>query len=110
MTTVRGRISPNTVTSGIPTTFLRAGLPTATVTGTTSALGAGLGLATNLGVLLPITMADGTILAAGGAGARAHFLDLRSTDRLLSVSSAGALASASAGSRWALANPSSHGS
>jgi hypothetical protein len=53
----------------------------------------------HLGVLLRTTMADGTILAEGGAGARARFLALRSMGRPLSVSLAEALASASAGSR-----------
>jgi len=71
---------------------------------------AGLGLTTLHGVLLPTTMADGTILAEGGAGARARFLVLRSMGRPLSVSLAEALASASAGSRWASANRSFRGS
>src|ERR1700719_207382 len=99
MTTVRGRMSRNMAMSGIPTMSPQAGLLIAMATGTTSDLGAGPGLIMRPGDLLRTTMDDGSILAEGGAGARARFLALRSMGRPLSVSLAEALASASAGPR-----------
>jgi len=53
-----------------------------------SHLGAGRGLATSLGVLLPITMAAGIISVRIGAGARARFMRLPIMARHSSDSSA----------------------
>ena len=78
MIPVRGETSRNMAMSGIPTTSRWTGLLTAMAIGTGSALGAGLGLTIPLGVSRRITTVVGTISAAGGAGAQARSLALRS--------------------------------
>jgi hypothetical protein len=84
----------NMVTSGIPTRWKSAGLPTATATGTGLALGVGLGLGMSLGASHRITMAGGSSSAAGGAGARVRYTSVRSmVPRLLVFWAGGAGAS-----------------
>ena len=58
------------VPSGSRIRFQWAGPPIATVIGTTSGLGAGLGSTMRLGVLRPSTMAAGTTSAVIGVGVR----------------------------------------
>jgi len=72
--------------SGIPTMSPRTGLLTAMAMELRRALGLDLGLTTLHGVSLPTTMADGTILVEGGAGAPARSLVPRSMGLPLWVS------------------------
>src|SRR5882757_3631750 len=73
---------------GIRRKWIPAGPRIATVRGITLARGAGAGLATSRGDLLPITMDGGRTSAAVGAGARGRIMRGRSMDLHLSASSA----------------------
>src|SRR3984957_2107328 len=67
-TTARGASNRTSAPSGRPTMLLRIGLPTATVHGITSVLGAGAGSVMSLGVMLPITTDAGEFTGAVGVG------------------------------------------
>src|ERR1700682_822901 len=116
MITVHGAKNRITVRSGIRTQWLSAGLRIATDIGTGLARGAGPGWIMRPGALHRFTMADGHMLAVGGAGARDLSTSVHSMDRRSSalwaaegISDSGsalavALAAESGGSRWASAN------
>src|SRR6267154_2772057 len=115
MIMVHGVKSLTTARCGIRARSRSVGLPIAKDIGTGSARGAGLGWITRLGDSRLITMDAGRLSAALGAGARARFMRVRSTDRRSSdlwaedTSALGSdLAEGSAaesdGSRWDSAN------
>src|SRR5580704_3421837 len=104
MITARGARLRTMVRFGIRTMSHPAGLPTVRAAGTMSARGAGLGLAMSLGALLRIITDAGIILAGAGVGTLVCTAAIPSMAPRLSASSAVALASVLAGSRWDLAN------
>ena|SRR5438445_3044156 len=115
MITVRGAKSLSTVRCGIPAQWLWAGLRIVTDIGTGLVRGAGRGWTMRLGALRHFIMADGHMLAAGGAGARDLSMRVPFTDPHSSAlwaegisglgsDLAAALVEESDGSRWASGN------